>query len=466
MNTKPLQINTKKQRDFTAGAMFPQIIAFTVPLIITAVLQKLFNTADTIVVGRFGGETLAEREAALAAVGSCGALMMLLVNLFIGMSVGSGVCVAHAVGEGRQDKIEKTIHTALFVASIAGVIVTVLGIFLARPLLILMGTEQAVLDEAVPYMIAVFCGMPANMVYNYAASMLRSTGNTVYPLAFLTVSGVANVILNLIMVLCFGMGALGVGIATAAAHWISCALIIIYMLRTSGPCRWEPKRFAIDKKQLKKILRIGIPQGLQSSLFSLSNVIIQSTVNSFGITAVAGNTAAANLGDYIYLCQNAFSQAALTFAGQNIGAKKFARVRKSVNLCVVSVTVIGVLVGGISFLFGRPLLRIFSPDNEPAVAVGMVRLSVLCFGYFLCGVMDIFGCTLRAFGKSFSSMIICLIGSCLLRIAWIYTVFPLFGTLEWVYLSYPVSWLLTGAVLFVFYRHVIKKEEYKLKMQS
>ncbi len=329
-----------------------------------------------------------------------------------------------------------------------------------------MGTEPAVLDEAVPYMIAVFCGMPANMIYNYAASMLRSTGNTVYPLAFLTVSGVANVILNLIMVLCFGMGALGVGIATAAAHWISCILIIIYMLRTSGPCRWEPRRFAVDKKQFKKILRIGVPQGLQSSLFSFSNVIIQSTVNSFGVTVVAGNTAASNLGDYIYLCQNAFSQTAMTFAGQNIGAKNYARVRKSVKLCVVSVTAIGILIGGTAFLFGRPLLRIFLPDNEPAVTVGMVRLSVLCFSYVLCGVMDVFGSTLRSFGRSFSSMIICLLGSCLLRIVWIYTVFPLFGTIEWVYISYPVSWLLTGAVLFVFYRYVIKKEEYKLKMQS
>lgn len=451
----------KTKQNLTEGALLPKIIMFTLPLIATAVLQLLFNTADTVVVGRWGGSTPEECETALAAVGSCGALTNLIVNLFFGLSVGAGVCVAHDIGAKQYGEVSRVVHTSVLAALICGVVVTVFGLCMAPTLLAMMKTDPVVLDEAVPYMRAYFCGMPANMLYNYCASMLRSSGDTTRPLAFLSIAGVANVLLNLVMVLVFHAGAMGVGVATAASQWISCILIVGYMMRMDGPCRIELKKLRIDTSKLSKIVLIGLPAGIQGTLFSFSNVLIQSSVNSFGKVVVAGNTAASNLDSYVYATQNSLYHTALTFVGQNVGAHKYRRVRKCVLWCALVVTVVGLSVGSVLVIFGEPLLHIFVPEGGAVVEAGMVRLSIMGVFYFLCGLMEV-GCgVMRGLGKSITPMIVSLLGSCVFRVAWIYTVFALFPTLEVLYISYPISWVLTAAVHFLFCFGILKKTEKK-----
>lgn len=446
------KIETKKP-DLTEGPILSKIILFSIPLILTGILQLLFNTADVIVVGRWGDTPTASASTALAAVGACGSLTGLLVNLFIGLSVGAGVCVAHGIGARDEKRVERDVHTSVLIALVGGVIVTLLGFFLARPLLSLMNTPEAVLDEAVPYMRAYFCGMPASMLYNYCAAMLRSEGDTSRPLVFLSIAGVVNIGLNLVMVLVFHLGAMGVGIATAASQWVSCILILHYMLRYDGYCRIDLKKLRIDPKSLKKILAIGIPAGLQSSLFALSNVVIQSSVNSLGEVVIAGNAAAANLDSYIYIAQNALYHAAMTFVGQNVGAKKPQRIKKTMFCCIVVVAIVGFSVGSLVLLFGKPLLSLYvsgnSAERNEVLAAGMVRLSAMGLTYFLCGVMDVGNGILRAFGRSVSPMLITLTGSCLLRIVWIATVFRSNPHQEIIYYSYPISWFLTAVTLYV-----------------
>ena len=442
----------RKKPDLTEGPILSRIILFSLPLILTGILQLLFNTADVIVVGRWGDTATASASTGLAAVGACGSLTGLLVNLFIGLSVGAGVCVAHGIGARDEERVHRTVHTAVLLSLIGGVIVTLLGVFLARPLLSLMNTPSAVLDEAVPYMRAYFYGMPASMLYNYCAAMLRSEGDTSRPLVFLSIAGVVNVGLNLVMVLVFHLGAMGVGIATAASQWVSAILILLYMLRYDGYCRIDLKKLHIDRKALKKILAIGIPAGLQSSLFALSNVVIQSSVNSLGEVVIAGNAAASNLDGYIYIAQNALYHAAMTFVGQNVGAKKPARIKKAMFCCIVVVAIVGFSVGSLVLLLGEPLLSLYvsssSADRSAVLAAGMVRLSTMGLTYFLCGVMDVGNGILRAFGRSISPMLITLTGSCLLRIVWIATVFRTHQTQEVIYYSYPISWFLTAVTLY------------------
>lgn len=449
----------KANRDLTSGALLPKIILFTLPLIATGILQLLFNTADTVVVGRWGGETEEAREAALAAVGSCGALINLIINLFFGLSVGAGVCVAQELGARQYDEVKKTVHTSVLTAILGGAVVAVVGFVLARPLLTLMGTEPAVLDEAVPYMRAYFVGAPANMVYNYCAAMLRSTGDTTHPLIFLSVAGAVNVGLNLVMVIAFGLGALGVGIATAASQWISCILILRHMIRLNDYCRLNPRELKIDAVKLKKIVAIGIPAGLQGMVFSISNVLIQFSVNSFGQTTVAANTASGNLTDYIYIAENSLYHAALTFVGQNAGAQNYRRVRHSIFCCMGTVTVLGLLLGGAVILFGEPLLAVFAPGNEEVIRIGMVRVRILSATYFTCGLMDVGSGVLRGLGKSLRAMIISLVGSCVTRIIWIYTVFAADHTLEVLYACYPLSWVLTAVTHFTVAFIVLHKLE-------
>lgn len=453
---------TRKKRDFTTGPMFVNIILFTLPVIATGILQLLFNTADTFVVGNWGGDSPEAREASLAAVGSCGALTNLIVGLFLGLSVGAGVTVAHAIGAKNDREVSKTVHTSVVISLVCGAIVTVVGIVFARPLLVMMETPSNVLDEAVPYMRAYFCGMIAHMLYNYCAAILRSAGNTTGPLLFLTVAGVVNVILNLIMVLGFHAGAMGVGVATAASHWVSCILVVLYMMRMDGPCKIELKKLRISMPQLKKMILIGLPAGIQSILFSISNVMIQTSINSFGSTAViAGNTAASNLDCYVYQAQNGLYHTALTFVGQNLGANKYHRVKKSILYSLLCACVVGLVLGTTVFAFGRPLLSIFN-DSPAVIDAGMVRLTFLCLPYFLCGAMEVGSGVLRGLGKSMTSMIISLIGACALRLLYIATIFQTFHTAKVLYLSYPLSWILTTVALFLF--AFIELRRWKRKM--
>lgn len=450
---------TKQKKDLTQGALLPQILMFSLPLIATSILQLLFNTADTIVVGRWGGDTPEECKTALAAVGSCGSLITLFVNLFLGLSVGAGICVAHDIGAKQEEEVKKTVHTAVLTALGAGVLVTVLGFLTTSWALRMMGTDESVLPEATKYIYAYFCGMPANMLYNYCASILRSKGDTVRPLIFLSIAGVANVVMNLVAVLVFHWGAMGVGAATAVSQWVSCILVVIYMMRMDGPCRIELSQLRPDWIKFKRILVVGLPAGLQSMLFSISNILIQSSVNSFGPTIVAANTTAANLNNYIYASQNSLYHTALTFVAQNAGARNYKRMKQSVICCIMVVIVVGLGIGGLMHLFSDGLLGIFSPDNPEVVMYAQVRHVMFCFTYFLCGIMEVGTGMLRGLGKSFVPMIVSLIGSCVLRVVWIYTVFawlPIENTVEntvfrmqMLYVSYPITWVLTSAALYL-----------------
>lgn len=461
-----LQTKRIKNGDLLEGALLPKIILFSLPIMATSILQILFNTADTVVVGRWGGATPEEREIALAAVGSCGALSGVIINFFFGLSVGAGVCTAQSIGAKHYDEVKKVVHTAALTALVLGSFVAVIGMLFARPWLSLMGTDPAVLDQAAPYMCAYFAGAPANMLYNYCAAVLRSKGDTTHPLIFLTVAGVSNVLLNLVMVLVLGMGAVGVGVATAASHWISCVLIVIHMSHLDDACHLDLRKLRIHRPTLMKMLCIGVPAGIQGTVFSFSNVIIQSSVNSFGKATVAANTAAANVSDYAYMAQNAVYHAAMTFVGQCTGARRYDRVRAVALTCIATVTAVGLTIGGLTTLFGEELLAIFSPGNEEVIRIGMVRLRYMCLPYFLCGIMEVGSGILRGLGKSFTSMIIAILGVCGIRLMWIFTVFAAFHTLEVLYLSYLVTWIVTSSAHYTLVAISVKKARKSLETET
>ena len=452
----------KAHRDLTEGNILKQIVLFALPMIATSVLQLLFNTADTIVVGRWGGDTETEREIALAAVGSCGAIINLVVNIFLGLSVGAGVCVAHGIGAKEFENVEKTLHTAVYTALIGGVLTTIVGLVLTPQLLGMIGIESSILPEAELYMRAYFCGMPAALLYNYCAAMLRASGDTARPLGFLSIAGLANVVLNLIMVLLFKTGALGVGIATAVSNWISCTLIILFMLKTEGPCHLDIKKITIHKEHLKKILAIGLPAGIQSSLFSISNVIIQSALQSFkSATVIAGHTAAANVQGYIYTVMNSTAQSAMNFTGQHVGAKKYKRLKTVVLWHYLLVFVAGFTLSCTIFLLGNPLLSLFIPGNTEAIKIGLISMQLIGLPYFICGFLDVGSYTMRGFGISLTPTIISLLGACVLRIVWIYTVFyPFYSdNIAVLYLSYPITWFVTAIIYVPMIIHEFKKNK-------
>jgi putative MATE family efflux protein len=440
----------------TEGPILGKMIRFTLPVMLSGILQLLFNAADVAVVGQFAG------DAAMAAVGSCGALINLIVNLFIGLAVGAGVIAAQDLGARRYDDVTKLVSTSLTASLVGGVAVMLLGMVLAEPLLVLMKTPDDVLAEAVPYMRAYFCGMPGCLVYNYLAAILRSSGDTKRPLYFLTAAGVVNVALNLLMVLGFGMGAIGVGIATAASQYVAAGLTLIYMLRMSGACRITG--FAVSRQKLIRMITIGLPAGLQGCMFSLSNVIIQSAVNAYPTVIIAGNTAAGNLEGFAYTAMNAVYQATLTFIGQNVGAGKYERIKKIAFQAACLVLIVGLFVGCSLMFFGDKLLLLYASgeNRDLIVQAGVNRLNVIAVCYFLCGLMEV-GCgILRGMGKAIQPMIVSLLGSCLFRIVWVWTVCPLFpGQIMSLYVSYPISWLVTGGVHFLFciyfYRRLMKR---------
>ena len=438
--------------NLTEGPLLGKMLRFCLALIATGLLQTLYNASDMVVVGRFSSDH------AMGAVGACGSLINLIINAFLGLSVGAGVCIAHEIGAQKHDEIKKTVNTSLLASIFCGIAVGIIGYFLADPLLTLMGTPQNVHSEAVPYMKAYFVGIPGCMVYNFMAAILRSSGDTKSPLIILTISGIGNIILNLIMVIVFDMGALGVGIATAASQYISAFLVVIHMIRMSGPCKIHISEMKIDKSKLWHITKIGIPAGFQGVLFSLSNVLIQSSVNAYGDIVVDGNSAASNIEGFVYISMNSMYHTVLTFVGQNVGAGKYERIKKIVFECVIIVSIIGLTMGISAYIFGDALLSIYAPSNADVRAAGLVRLSIISTTYFLCGLMDV-GCgTLRGMGKSTLPMLISLIGSCVFRIVWIYTICELFpGNIRVLYYSYPVSWILTAGTHFLASRIVYKK---------
>ena len=444
MFTRIHRRSARYEMDMTTGHLLPKVLAFSGPLVLTGILQLLYNAADIVVVGRFAGPQ------ALAAVGSTGALINLLVNVFMGLSVGASVVVARAYGAGNQHAVSTGVHTAITVAAIAGVLVGVLGFTACHPLLKWMGSPDDVLDMATLYMRIFFIGMPANMLYNFGAAILRAVGDTRRPLYYLTVSGILNVLLNLLLVVVFHMGVAGVAIATVASQVMSMTLVIICLIRSDGPIHLDCRKLRIHLRQLGEIVRVGLPAGLQGSLFSISNVLIQSSVNSFGSMVMAGNSAGSNLEGFVYTSMNAIHQADLTFASQNLGAGKFRRVQRVMWVCMGTVTAIGLGMGLVFLAFGNQLVSIYNSAPE-VVYYGMARLKIILPTYFLCGLMDVMVGQLRGVGYSIMPMLISLTGACLLRVVWIYTVFAANPTLEVLYISYPISWFVTVATHLVCY---------------
>lgn len=427
--------------DMCNGPLLGKLLLFALPLMLSGILQLLFNAADIIVVGRFSGSH------ALAAVGSTSSLINLLVNLFIGFSIGANVLTAQYYGAKDRKNVHETIHTSILLSLAGGIILIAVGVLLARPLLELMATPEDVLDHATLYMTIYFCGMPATMLYNFGAAILRAIGDTRRPLYYLFTAGVVNIVLNLIFVILFQMGVAGVALATIISQTLSAILVIRCLTRLDGICRLELKQLKIYPQKLLRIVQIGLPAGLQGAVFSISNVLIQSSVNSFGSIAMAGNTAAANLEGFVYTSMNAVYQTALSFTSQNIGAGKYERIGMILRRCLALVTVIGLALGGLVVLLHQPLLGIYSTDPE-VISYGTIRLFIICLPYFLCGIMDTLVGMLRGMNYSILPMLASIAGVCGLRIVWIFTVFRWNHTLFTLYISYPLTWGLTACVHF------------------
>ncbi len=422
--------------DMTSGPLVPKILAFSIPLMLSGILQLLFNAADIIVVGQF---TSAQ---AMAAVGSTSSLNNLIVNIFVGLSIGSNVLMARFYGAHNQEGTHTLVHTSILLSLIAGLFLVVLGVALADPLLTLMGTPDDVIDQSVLYMRIVFLGMPALLTYDFGAGILRAIGDTKRPLLYLLISGITNVCLNLFFVIVFGMGVAGVAIATVVSQYVSAFLVIRSMMKTSSSYRLRIKELRMEKEMLLQILRIGLPAGIQSALFNISNVLIQSSINSFGSIAMAGNTAASNIEGFVYTSMNAVYQASINFTSQNVGAHNTKRITPVLLSCLMIVSIVGISLSTIVEVFDSELLGIYSSDPT-VISYGISRLHVVCMTYFLCGLMDTACGSIRGLGYSMAPTIVSLTGACGLRILWICTAFQIDRTLFTLYLSYPVSWLVT-----------------------
>ncbi len=444
--------------NMTEGALLPKIISFAIPLMASSLLQLLFNAADMVVAGRFAGSN------ALAAIGSTSSLINLLVNLFIGLSVGANVLVARFFGSGRESDISETVHTAVLLSIISGFFLAGFGFFMAPKLLIMMGTPKEVLPLSVLYIRIYFMGMPVSLLYNFVSAILRAIGDTKRPLIYLTIAGFLNVICNVIFIVIFGMGVDGVAYATVLSQAVSAVLVMGALIKSDECYKLEFKKLAFTKDKFLQILRLGIPAGFQGIVFSLSNVLIQSSVNSFGASAMAGNAAASNIEGFIYVSMNAFHHTCLSFTSQNYGAKNFDRIKRVLITCLVMVSGIGFVLGVIAYVFGPNLLSIYanSSDAKAVTEYGMIRMGIIMFTYFTCGMMDVMVGSIRGLGYSLMPTIVSLCGACLFRIIWIYTAFRSIHTLTSLYISYPISWVLTFSVHFICFLIALRKKKIAL----
>lgn len=447
-----MSLNGKK--DLLSGSLIRNMLLFTIPVILSGVLQLVFNAADLIVVGKFDVEN---GSLAQAAIGSTGSMINLVVGVFIGISVGVNVVIARLIGSKSYEGLKTAVQTAMLLALCAGAVIAVAGYVFTKPLLRVIDTEATVMPFAVKYLRIYFIGAPFSMIYNFGAAIMRAYGDTKRPMLFLATGGVINVILNLITVVVFDMSVQGVAIATSASNFIACLLITISLIRTNEPIKLRIKGIRLNLNWVSQIVKLGLPAGIQGSLFSLSNVVIQSAVNSFGNPHItAGNGNAANVEGFIYLAMNAFYQTSITFTGQCCGAKKYELLKKIYMTSLLLVVITGITVGYSAFFLREPLMMMYSSNSED-VAAGMARMTVICLTYFLCGMMDVTTGFIRGMGNSVVPMIISLIGACGFRIVWIYTVFKVWRSTFGLYISYPITWLLTFSALFVFAEYCRRK---------
>ena len=442
--------------DMTEGPLTTKIIKFTIPVMLTGILQLLFNTADVIVVGRFTGKT------ALAAVGSTGSLINILVSLFMGLSIGTNVLVGRYQGAKDDKAVSETVHTSIALGIVGGLILLIIGVVATRPLLEMMATPEDVIDQSTLYMRILFFGMPLNLILNFGAAILRAIGDTKRPLYYLTIAGVINLFLNIFLVTVFSLGVAGVAIATVISEGVSCGLILLCLKHETGAIRLYFNRIKINPSKCIDIMKIGLPAGLQGCIFSISNVLIQSSVNSFGSTVMAGNTAASNIEGFVYVSMNSLHQTCISFTSQNFGAGKFKRIKKVLINCLVIVAITGLVLGNSAYFFGKYLLSAYNNEAE-VISYGLIRLSIISTMYFLCGLMDVMVGAMRGIGYSILPMIVSLVGACGLRIVWIYTVFVKFRTLDILFISYPVTWTITFLSHLVCYYIVTRKYKDKFR---
>lgn len=447
----------KKQINMTEGPIIRNILAYTFPIILTSLLQMLFNTADLIVVGQFCGSL------SVGAVGATASLTNLMTNFFIGFSVGTGVSTAHAVGAGDKERTKKTVHSAFSIALACGLIMTLVGVTASGKILALMKTPDEVLKLSALYMRIYFSGAIAVLVYNFGASILRAIGETKKPLIFLAIAGVVNVVLNIFFVTAFHMDVAGVALATILSQVLAAILVVIELIKRNDACRLIIREIRFYKKETFKILAMGLPTGFQSSLFSISNVLIQSGVNSFGISAVSGNSAASSVESLTYVAMNAFQQTSMNFVGQNVGANKYDRVRKIHASCMLLVAATGIIIGSLITLFGKQILSLYIGNDLAAIRAGMQKLFFANMPYFLCGLMEVSSGTLRGMGHSIAPMITGISCACAFRIAWQLTIFelPAFHSLGGLFVSYPISWILAFVANLICIAVILKRIDRK-----
>lgn len=438
-----------------SGPIFSKVLIYAFPLMLSGILQLLFNAADVIVVGRFAGSQ------SLAAVGSTSALINLLINIFVGLSVGVNVIVAQYYGAKKEDDVNETVHTAVAISLISGVFLIFVGFLASRPLLELMGTPDDVIDKSTIYMRIYFAGMPVIMLYNFGSAILRAVGDTRRPLYYLSAAGAVNVVLNIFFVTQFHMDVAGVALATVLSQVISAGLVTRCLIRHDGCLKLGLRDLRISMSKFKRILKVGLPAGMQGAIFSISNVLIQSSVNSFGSIAMAGNTTSQNIEGFIYTAMNAVYQTNLSFTSQNYGGKKFGRINRITLTCIGVVTAAGLVLGLSAYACGEFLIGIYSSDPE-VIRYGLKRLTIFGFTYFICGIMDTMVGAIRGLGYSVLPMCVSLTGACAFRIVWIYTVFQWSRSLTTLYLSYPASWTITAAahvICFLMIRRKLPKED-------
>ena len=442
----------KNQLDMTRGPIFKELIIFSVPLILSCVLQLLFNAADVIVVGRFAGDN------SLAAVGSTSSFINLMLNLFIGLSIGSSVVSANYFGAGKIRELRNTVHTSMLLSIYSGIGLTILGVIFARPILHLMQAPEEVLVLAVLYLRIYFAGISATVIFNFGSALLRAKGDTKRPLYILMVAGVINVILNLIFVICFRMDVAGVALATVISQIFAAAFVVVLLMREEDGFKLELRKLKIHKYILIHIIKIGVPAGFQGMMFSISNMVIQSSVNSFGPVVIAGSSAGINIEGFVYLAMNGFSQGALTFVSQNMGAGQKDRIKKLMFISLLTVLVVGEGLGFLVVIFARQILGIYS-KNPLVIAAGIRRLTIICSTYALCGIMDTMSNIIRGIGHSLLPMVVCIVGVCVFRIVWLSTLFQTvrFHTEFIIFVSYPISWIITFIAHCICFAKVFKK---------
>ena len=437
------------------GSIMDKLISFSIPLMLSSILQLLFNAVDIVVVGRFSGSQ------ALAAVGSTSALISMFINLFIGVSLGANVLAARFYASGRAKEMSETVHTAITFALISGIVMSFVGIFFAKGALGLMDTPEDVIDQSALYMRIYFTGMPFFMLYNYGAAVLRAVGDTKRPLLFLIIAGVTNAGLNMFLVIVFHMGVAGVAIATVISQLISCVLVLRCLYKTDSIYQLRFSKLTLKWRYLKQIFLVGIPAGIQSTVINFSNVLLQSSVNSFGSIAMAGYTAANNIFGFLYAAVNSVTQACMSFTSQNFGVGKWKRMDKVLINCIILSVSVALILGGGAYIFGPDLLKVYTSDPE-VIQCGMEVLLYTTVTYFMCGLMDLFPGALRGMGHSAVPMILSVIGTVGTRIVWIFWVFPAHRSLDILFISYPASWIITIILQVICFLSVRKKLHRKM----